>query len=371
MTDTTITALRTTLLRVPWGGEPPANGIMPPAAREFLILEIETKGGITGMGYVQPLSGGLETLDRCLREMVAPKVIGRDATEVEGIWQTLWKSTYWMGRGGFAVWALSAVDIALWDIVGKRAGLPLHRLWGTCNKEVEAYGSGVWRGLNRDEMLARAKHYTDQGLKAIKMQAAYIRPWREDVANVAAMREAVGDDVEIMIDINMGWSADTAIQAGHHMDEYDLYWMEEPVVCEDFAGYQRVASQLKTRVVGGESHFTRFDLRPFFETPTSPILQPDPQRGGLTELRKIAAVGDTWGIRIAPHLFHELTIHVLASIPNPSYLEYMDWNDDIFVDPRLPVGGKIHAPEGVGHGVEIKPELLVDCRIGGTEIRDV
>ena len=122
MTDTTIIGMRTTLLRVPWTADPPDNGIMPASDREFLLLEVMTKGGITGLGYLQPLSGGLETLDACLKEMIAPKIIGRDATEVEGIWQTLWKSTYWLGRGGIATWALSAVDIALWDIVGKRAG---------------------------------------------------------------------------------------------------------------------------------------------------------------------------------------------------------------------------------------------------------
>ena len=158
-------------------------------------------------------------------------------------------------------------------------------------------------------MLARAKHYTDQGLTAIKMQAGHIRPWRADVANVKAMREFVGDDVEIMVDVNMGWTADIAIQAGRHFDDYDIYWLEEPVVCEDFEGYQRIASHLKTRVVGGESHYTRFDMRPFFKSASCPILQPDPQRGGFTELRKIAAVADTYGLQIAPHVFHELTVH--------------------------------------------------------------
>jgi len=368
MTDTTITGFRTTLLRVPWTAEPPDNGIMPASDREFLLLEVMTRGGLTGLGYLQPLNGGLETLDMCLKEMIAPKVIGRDATEIEGIWQTLWKSTYWLGRGGVATWALSAVDVALWDIVGQRAGLPLHRLWGNCRDKVAAYGSGVWRGLDRDRMLARAKHFTDQGLTAIKMQAGHIRPWREDVANVKAMREFVGDGVEIMIDVNMGWTADTAIQAGRHFDDYDLYWLEEPVVCEDFEGYQRIASHLKTRVVGGESHFTRFDMRPFFKVPSSPILQPDPQRGGLTELRKIAAAADTYGIAIAPHLFHELTVHLLASIPNASYLEYMDWNDDIYVDARVPVDGFIVPPEEPGHGVAFKPEIIRDCRIGGREV---
>ena len=104
----------------------------------------------------------------------------------------------------------------------------------------------------------------------------------------------------------MGWDADTAIQAGHRIDEFDPYWLEEPVMAEDFAGYRRIAAALKTRIVGGESHFTRNDLRPFFEAPHPvPILQPDPMRGGYTELRKIAAAAEPWGIRIAPHLFHD------------------------------------------------------------------
>ena len=369
MADTTITAMRTTLLQVPWSGEPPANGIMPPSHRELLVLEVMTEGGLTGMGYLQPLSGGLEALDACLKTVIAPKVIGRDATEIEGIWQALWKGTYWIGRAGIAVLCLSAVDIALWDIVGKKAGLPLHRLWGKCRDQIPTYGSGCWRGLGGDGMIERARQFTGKGMKAIKMQVAHIRPWREDVKNVHAMREALGPDVEIMIDVNMGWTADTAIQAGHHIDEADPYWLEEPVVCEDFDGYRRVAAALRTRVVGGESHFTRFDLRPFFESRSSPILQPDPMRGGLTELRKIAAVADTWGLRIAPHLFHELMVHLMVSIPNGDYLEYMDWNDDLWVEPAVPVDGLLRPPESPGHGLRFKPEMLKDCRVGGFETR--
>jgi len=110
-----------------------------------------------GMGYLQPLTGGLETLDACIKELIAPKVLGRDASEVEVIWQSLWKSTYWLGRGGIALFAISALDIALWDIMGKRAGMPLFRLWGAAHKAVPAYGSGCFRGYGRDGMIAKAK----------------------------------------------------------------------------------------------------------------------------------------------------------------------------------------------------------------------
>ena len=368
MADTTITRLRTTLVRIPWAGPPPLNGTRPLNPRELLVLEISTKGGISGLGYLHPLSGGVETLDMCLKEVMAPKLLGRDATEIEAIWRDLWKATYMIGRMGVTTFAQSAVDIALWDILGKRAGLPLYKLWGGASRDIEAYGSGCWRGLGRDGMIEKAQRFVGMGMKAIKMQAAHIRPWREDVKNVRAMREALGPDIEIMIDVNMGWTADTAIQAGHHFDEMDVYWLEEPVAAEDFAGYQRVAAALKTRVVGGESHFTRFDLRPFFATPSSPILQPDPMRGGLTELKKIAAVADTWGVAIAPHLFHEIVVHLMASIPNASYLEYMDWNDDLWVQPAIPVKGMLRPRDVPGHGAEFKPEVLKDHRIGGFEV---
>ena len=361
MTDRRITHISTHSLQVPWQSGAPNNGIMPPTHREFLVLQLTSADGITGMGYLQPLAGGLETLQACIKELIAPRLLGRDATDIEAIWNDLWSATYWLGRGGVTTFAMSAVDIALWDRLGNETGLALHRLWGHCHDKVPAYGSGCWRGLGRDGMIERARYFTQMGLNAIKMQVAHIRPWREDVRNVHAMREAMGANIEIMIDVNMGWDAATAIQAGHHFDEADVYWLEEPVVCEDYAGYQRVAQALRTRVVGGESHFTRFELRPFFDHPSSPILQPDPMRGGLTELRKIAAIADTVGIHIAPHLFHELNVHVLASIANANYAEYMDWNDDLWVDPLVPVDGALLVPERPGHGIAFKSEILSDA----------
>jgi len=108
---------------------------------------------------------------------------------------------------------------------------------------------------------------------------------------------------------------------GRKFEKYNIYWLEEPVSADDFAGYQRIAAALDMRVVGGETHFTRYDLRPFFTNPCLPILQPDPMRGGMTDLRKIATLADTWGITIAPHLFPELNVHLLASIPNGIWCE--------------------------------------------------
>ena len=360
----TIEHVRTTLARIPYV-EPPRFNLAYDKPRELVVVELETSGGVTGMGYLQPLEGCIGTIAACIREMMAPRIVGRQATEVEAIWADLWRAGYTAGRGGITVMAQSAIDIALWDAVGKAAGLPLHRVWGHYRSEVPAYGSGCWRGLGGDGMIEKARAYVADGFKAIKMQVGHMYDPRTQIENVRRMREALGPDIDIMVDANMAWNADEAVVMGRKLDANDIYWLEEPVRADDFAGYFRVADALATRVVGGENHFTRFDLRHFFEHPTVPILQPDPMRGGLTELRKIAAVADTWGMTIAPHCFDELMIQLMASIPNGNYLEHMGWLDDLWVEPVLPEGGMIRAPERPGHGLAFKPEILKDHTVTG------
>ncbi len=363
MTDTTIKAIRTTLLRVPWPDSPWLKGHAFGEARNILVLEAETRGGIVGMGYLFAFRPGLRTVLTCLEEAIVPRVLGKDATAVEAIWQDLWRATMTYGRGGIATMAMSALDIALWDAVGKRANLPLHRLWGHFRSQLPAYGSGCFRGAGGDGMIAKALHYKQQGYKAIKMQVAHVGDLRTDLDNVRRMREAVGPEIDIMIDVNMGWTADVAIQMGRKFEDYDVYWLEEPVVADDFKGYMRIAEALDLRIVGGETHFTRFDLRPFFENPRLPILQPDPMRGGFTDLRKTAVLADTWGMTLAPHLFPELNVQLLASIPNGIWIEDMGLSNDLWVEPVPVVNGMITAPERPGHGLAFKPEVLKDFRV--------
>jgi L-alanine-DL-glutamate epimerase-like enolase superfamily enzyme len=363
MTDTTIAAIRTSLLRVPWPDTSWLEGHAFGEARNLLVLDVETRSGIVGMGYLFSFRPGLLTVATAIEEAIVPRVIGKDATAVEAIWSDLWRATATYNRGGIVTMAMSALDIALWDAVGKRAGLPLHRLWGHFRSQIPAYGSGCFRGSGGEGMIAKALHYKSQGYRAIKMQVAHSDDLRRDIDNVRRMREALGPDIDIMIDINQGWSADVAIQMGRKMEPYDIYWLEEPVPADDFKGYMRVAAALSTRIVGGETHFTRFDLRPFFENVCIPILQPDPMRGGFTDLRKIAVLADTWGMTIAPHLFPELNVQLLASIPNGLWIEDMGLSNDLFVEGAPVEDGMITAPERPGHGLAFKPEILRDCRI--------
>ncbi|HET9273169.1 MAG TPA: mandelate racemase/muconate lactonizing enzyme family protein [Methyloceanibacter sp.] len=349
--------VRITLLRAPYKEQPGfQRGYDRP--REILAVEIETKSGLVGLGYQLYLRQGFRTTKACLEELLIPRIMGRDATAIEAIWRDLFMSTQADGRGGAPVLGLSVIDVALWDLVGQRAKMPLHRIWGHFRDKVPAYGSGVWRGLGGDGMVEKAKRLTKAGFKAVKMQVGHAWTDAEDVENVRRVREAVGPDVDVMVDVNMAWTADKAILMGRRLQEYDVYWLEEPVVPDDFAGYFRVADALDTRIVGGESHFTRFGLKPFFENPKIPILQPDVVRGGLTDLRKTAAIADTWGMQIAPHLYPELMIQLMASIPNGLIIEDMGLLEDIWVDPVTAVKGMIAAPERPGHGLKIKPDFV-------------
>ncbi len=180
MSDMIIKAIRTTMLRVPWPQNPWLKGHAFGEAREILVLEVETQGGIVGMGYLLLFRPGLRTIAACLEETIVPRVIGKDASAVEAIWQDLWRATMTYGRGGIATMAMSALDIALWDALGKRAKLPLHRLWGHFRSDLPAYGSGCFRGSGGDGMIAKALHYKERGYNAIKMQVAHVGDLRTD-----------------------------------------------------------------------------------------------------------------------------------------------------------------------------------------------
>jgi len=292
-----------------------SRGTPSATPRNLLVLDVETRGGIVGMGYLFSFRPGLRTVAMALEETILPRVIGKDATAVEGIWNDLWRATATYNRGGIVTMAMSALDIALWDAIGKRAGLPLHRLWGHVRSQIPVYGSGCFRGSGGDGMIAKALHYKAQGYRAIKMQVAHTDNLRGDVDNVRRMREG-------------------ARPRHRHHDRRQSGLGRR---CRDSDGPQVRA--LRYLLAGGagsgrrlrgipargastadphrrrETHFTRFDLRPFFENPCIPILQPDPMRGGFTDLRKIAVVADTWGMTIAPHLFPELNVQLVACDP--------------------------------------------------------
>ena len=354
-----ISDIRTHLLSVPYT-DPPKIGFLDPTSIDLLIVEVETKSGVIGTGYLHPMIGGMRTLDICIHEMLKPLLMGEDIQQVEILWKKMWDATFIQGRMGITVMGISALDMAIWDAVGRQNNLPLWQLWGGSPAPLPIYGSGCYRGLGHDGMIEKAQRFVAQGFKAIKMQAAHLFTNDEDVKNIHDMRAALGDEIEIMVDVNQGWEAEEAIAVGRRIDECNLSWLEEPVMADDFEGYHKIANEITTPVVGGENHFTHHDLKPFFASKKIPILQPDIMRGGYTELKVIAKHAHQAGISIAPHLFPEFSLHLNASIPNGPWLEYMGWHDHLWVEPILPKNGTITPTNRPGHGMAFRPELFKD-----------
>ncbi|MEM7188443.1 MAG: mandelate racemase/muconate lactonizing enzyme family protein [Pseudomonadota bacterium] len=354
-----ITDIRTTCLTVPYD-EAPQPGFLALEAMDLIVIEVETDAGVAGVGHLHPLAGGIRTIETCIHEMLKPVVMGQDAGDPAALWQKMWLATFIQGRMGITVMAQSGIDMALWDAVGKAKGQPLWQLWGGSSASMKIYGSGCYRGLGRDGMIEKALRYVDQGYRAIKMQVAHIHTPDEDVENVRAMRAALGPDIEIMIDVNQGWDVETAIATARRFQDQDITWLEEPVMADDFDGYHQIAAAIDIPVVGGENSFCDYDMEPFFASGAIPILQPDPMRGGYTNLRVIADRAHAAGITIAPHVFPELTSHLTASIPNPSWLENMGWYQKLWVDPVPIENGMMVPPMAPGIGLEFKPEILTD-----------
>lgn len=212
-----IADIRTHLLSVPFS-DPPKTGFLTLDLIHLLVVEVEAKDGTIGTGHLHPLGTGIRTLETCVHEMMAPLLVDQDASDPEVLWDRMWQAHFIHGRMGITVMAASALDIAVWDLIGRLRGQPLYALWGGQNRDMPVYGSGFYRGLGHDGMIEKAERFVGQGFSAIKMQVAHLFTEDEDVTNVRDMRAALGDGVEIMVDVNQGLDAEAAISLGRRLD---------------------------------------------------------------------------------------------------------------------------------------------------------
>ena len=351
-----IKSIKTKIVSVPFS-DPPKTGFLTLEKIDLLIVQVETKDGVIGTGHLHPLAGGLKTLEMCVNEMLKPLLIGETIKDIEVLWTKMWNATFIQGRMGITVMAMSALDIALWDCYGRTKNMPLWKVWGGKSQELPVYGSGCYRGLGHDGMIEKAEKYVKHGFKSIKMQVAHCFTNDEDIANVRDMRKALGDDIGIMIDVNQGWSVEETIKVSKEIEKYNPEWLEEPVMADDFEGYKEICKSISIPVVTGENNFTHNDLLPFMKNKKISILQPDIMRGGYTNLILTSNLANEYGIKIAPHMFPELSIHIVASIKNPSWLEYMGWYDHLWQEPLLPVNGTLKPSDRPGHGMDFKSEI--------------
>lgn len=295
------------------------------------LVKIETDEGITGIGL-----GATGVIGRATVEHLTPVLIGQDPINVERIWHELWipKLT---GRRGLTTRAISAIDIGLWDIRAKVAGLPLYKLLGGYRDSVPTYVAGGYyeEGKGLKELAAEMTENVEMGAKGVKIKVGAVSI-REDVERVRVCREAIGPDVKLLLDANCAYRHYEAIQFAKRVEEYDPFWFEEPVAPDDYEGHRRLADATSIPIATGENEYTRYGFRDLIQHQSAAILNADAKiLGGVTEFMKVAALAQAHDLDIAPHGSQDIHVHLVAAISNGLILEF-------YRDSVDPMWGKIY-----------------------------
>jgi L-alanine-DL-glutamate epimerase-like enolase superfamily enzyme len=264
----------------------------------------------------------------------------------------MWWGLHYGGRGGPSVLAMSAVDMALWDLKARRLGLPLWNLLGGHDAKVPCYAGGIDLELPLDDLLRQTDGNLAKGFRAIKMKVGRAR-LAEDVERVGAMRRHLGDGFPLMADANMKWTADEAIRAARRFAPSELTWLEEPIVPDDVAGHARVVREGGLPIAAGENLRTLWDFRHLIASGGVTYPEPDVTNcGGITAFMKIARLAEAFNLPVTSHGAHDVTVHLLAACPNRSYLEAHGFGLDEFIAEPLRIEeGFAVAPDRPGHGI--------------------
>lgn len=333
------------------------------AAFELVTVRVADEDGAEGVGYTYTVGRGGSAVRSLIADDMAPDLVGMDADRVEAIWKLLWWRIHYVGRGGLSIHALSAVDIALWDLKAKRAGQPLWRLLGGADPKVKAYAGGIDLYFTLDDLLRQTDGNLEKGFRAIKMKVGREHTG-EDIARVAAMRKHLGDGFPLMVDANMGWSVDQAIRAARALREFDLVWLEEPTIPDDFAGHTRILSEGGVPIAAGENLHSLHEFEHLMAANGVSYPEPDVSNcGGITVWMKVAALAEARNLPVTSHGVHELHVHLLGAVPNASYLEAHGFGlDNYIAEPLRVIEGYATAPDRPGHGVEFDWQGLEKVR---------
>lgn len=339
-------------------------------ARGAAFVVVETDAGITGVG--EGLGPGPGITERIVEEKYAPRLVGEDPLDVERLWGEMLTEDVLWDRKGQGVAAASGVDIALWDVAGKYHEEPVYRLLGgdaSGEGSVEAYASDLFWD-DPETMAERAAGYVDRGFSAVKTHLG--RGIDADEARVAAVSDAIGD-AELMVDMNCGYDRADALRAGKMLEEYDVYWYEEPLSPYDTEGLAELRRKLDVPVATGENEFTKWGFRDLFEAGAVDYAMPDAMRcGGITETNKICALAEAFDVICSPHCFATgvglaATMHVMAASPSTRWLEF-DTTDfplqgSLFRSELSVSDGRLSLPDDPGLGVELDPSVVDDYRV--------
>jgi L-talarate/galactarate dehydratase len=328
--------------------------------REFVTLELQTDQGLTGVGLTF-FGGALTGALKAGVDAFAELSVGQDPTHVETIAARCASAAGSAGPGGIYTLALSAVDIACWDLRGKAEGKSVCELLGGLRDRVPTYASGALLRQHPVEYLAQAgPRLVGMGFRQMKMQCGSEATLSASVERVRVMRESIGPDVDLMCDINQLWSVPHAIRVGHAIEEYGLFWLEDPVAHDDFAGLASVADALVMPIAAGEYHYGIVPFRVLLESRSIDIVMIDLLRvGGVTQWMKVAGMAQAFNRPVVSHLVPELHMHLIGAIPNGLTVEFMPWTYRLWSEfPSLGSDGLLQVPSKPGFGLEFNAETL-------------
>jgi len=321
----------------------------------LVVVRLVDERGQIGLGYTYTVNNiGTGAIWKIIDSDLAPLLQGADPGAIDTLWKKMWWRLHFVGRGGMASFAMAAVDIALWDLRGQRESLPLWRLLGGDCAEVPAYAGGIDLDLSVQGLCAQAEGFLDQGFHAIKMKVGRAR-LSEDVERVSAMRELLGPNFPLMADANMRWSIDQAIAAADALEKFGLFWLEEPIVPEDLAGHARLGRETRVPIATGENLHSVHEFEHLMVYGHVDFPEPDAATlGGITPWIEVAKIAQDRGLPVTSHGIHDVHVHLLAGVPNASYLEVHGFGLERFLEQRLQFKeGKAIAPDSPGHGVAL------------------
>ena len=382
-----ITKVTAYVLKVPLGDKRFFSSQCAFPERNSLLVRVDTDEGIYGWGEGGQY-GPAEPVKCVIEKVLAPMIMGKDPLDKGVLWDHMYQMTRDFGQKGTYIEAISAIDVALWDICGKALGVPVAKLLGGVKRDaIAAYATGCYyRGedyLDLKSLLPalrdEAAGYVDMGFDMLKFKVGLLSV-EQDAKRVETIREAVGEDVTLFCDCNHAYNAYTAIRMAKHLEEANVLFMEEPVAPEDHDGYRRVRDSCRIAIAAGECEYTAFGFKNFIAKGCIDIAQPDIScAGGLTEFQKILAVAGVHGVSVLPHVWGSgialaTAIHAIASMPlyphtanpiglqNEPVIEYdRNFNplrDELLVENIRFENKRVALPEGNGLGVDVDMDVL-------------
>jgi len=341
---------------------------------------VRSSDGIEGIGYCYAVNTSGRLLAAAVSDLLAPLVVGQESLRIEGLWSDMYHEALLQGRAGVVMRALSAIDIALWDLNSRSAGLPLYKYLGAYLEDrVPAYASGGYYKPDKDinALVGEMVAHVENGFSAVKMKTGRLSP-SDESARVEAVRKAIGPDVRLMLDANNAWrDLPTALEYMRRFESYDPYWIEEPFSPDDIDNHVRLARATTVTVATGEIEAGRWRFKDLLERGATTLLQTDATVcGGITEWRRIASTAASFGISIAPHAWHDVHVHLVASTPNATYVEFMPdahiVNFRRLVDRQLVAKkGYLMLPDGQGLGFNFSEDAISRYALRLTDSSDV